>query len=236
MWSFIFGYGGKPLAEQMVGVKERLTWDSDESLGANLSRILSNAFDGAVMGRAIPLGLELFLGIKKAPPRLTRLHPSLSSHGERLCRLIRDHSHHFKLASKMHEEKIVERQSVQAPIADNAIYLHAMACVLSKLDAQVRAGEDGPEFERDRAAALHFLDLADLWIRENWRLLRRNALRTMRTAADAAIGHNDALPNDRFVVPERSPVAAGTGRSPRQDAIKQFPGDGVHADTGRHEH
>ena len=79
--------------------------------------------------------------------------------------------------------------------------------------------------ERDRTAALHFLDIAHHWIRDNWRRLQANPFTTMRTAADAAIAHNDTLPNTRFVIPERSPTAMGTGRPLRQDGIKQFPGD-----------
>ena len=225
MQSFIFGYGGKPLAEQMVGIQERLTWDSDQPFTQNVSRIFRNSLDSRVMSRAIPLALELFLGIKKPVPTITRLHPSLSAHADAFARLVREHAHQFKLASKAHAEKIIERQSVQALIADNATYLHGMACTLAKLDRQIRAGEDGVEFERDRTAALHYLDLAGHWIRANWRALQANAFGSMRTAADAAIAHNDTLPNNRFVIPERSPVAIGTGKPLRQDGIKQFPGD-----------
>jgi hypothetical protein len=235
MQSFVFGYGGKPLAEQMVGVQERLTWNSKEGFGANVSRIARNALDTNVMSRAIPLGLELFLGIKKSPPRIGKVHPSLAAHAQKLCWLVREHSHQFKLASKIHEEKIIDRQCIQALIADNAIYIHAMACSLSRLDAQIRAGEDGPEFERDRAAALHFFELAEVWIRENWRRLRTNEFNTMRRAADAALEHNDTLPNKLFIVPERSPSAMGTGREPKQDAIKQFPGD-AYAQHPEHQH
>ncbi len=225
MQSFVFGYGGKPLAEQMVGIQERLVWNGSRPFGENVSRIWKNMLDGRVMSRAIPLTLELFLGLKRPVPTITRLHPSLSAHADTFARLVREHSHQFKMASKVHAEKILDRGSIQALIADNAIYLHAMACTLSRLDRQIRAGEDGAEFERDRTAALHFLDLATHWIRANWRALHANAFGTMRTAADAAIAHNDTLPNNRFVIPERSPTAAGTGRPLRQDGIKQFPGD-----------
>lgn len=236
MQSFIFGYGGKPLAEQMVGVKERLVWDKDEGLGENVKRIFSNSLNAAVMSKAIPLGLELYLGLKKAPAKLTKVHASLAGHAQKVAWLVREHSHHFKMASKVHEEKILERQTAQAPVADNAIYLHAMLCVLSKLDSQIRAGQDGPEFERDRASAMHFLDLAERWIRENWRLLHRNSNTSMRVAAEAAIVHNDGLPNDRFVIPERSPVAQGTGRAPDQSAIKQFPGGSAAREIAAEQH
>src|ERR1700750_607791 len=39
MQSFIFAYGGKQLAEKMLGVQENVGWDRDESIGANLPRI-----------------------------------------------------------------------------------------------------------------------------------------------------------------------------------------------------
>ncbi len=231
MQSFIFGYGGKALAEQMIGLKNAVSWESAQSIGQNLSRIARAISNRRVLAKAVPLGLELFLGLRPMPDRFTRIHPSLAAHAERLCELVREHSHQFKRASKVEQEKIVERQTVQARIADSAIYLHAMACTLSKLDRQIRAGEEGVAFEADKAAALHFLEIAELWIRDAWRALRFNADPSMRRAADAAIAHNDSLPNGDFVIPERSPVARGTGRVPKQDGIKQFPGDGPPAPT-----
>lgn len=224
MQSFIFAYGGKALAEQMIGVKDRVAWETDESLFENLGRIAPNLFNSTVMGKAMPLGAEIFFGVKKAAPRITKLHASLSPWAERVGELVREHSYQFKIASKVHEEKIIDRQVTQARVADVAIYLHAMLCVLSRLDMQIRAGEDGKEFERDRASALHFLDLAELWIRERWRELKRNADDSMRACAAAAIAFNDDLPNDRFSIPEKSPTAKGTGRTIDQGPIKQFPG------------
>ena len=47
---------------------------------------------------------------------------------------------------------------------------------------------------------------------------------SMKSAAEAAMKFNATLPNDRFAIPERSPIAAGTGRKVDQSAIKQFPG------------
>jgi acyl-CoA dehydrogenase family member 9 len=236
MQSFIFGYGGKALAEQLVGIQERLTWNSEESLGKNLSRMLSNGLNPSILGKAIPIALEVFLGFKGAAPKITKVHPSLSGRASRLAWLVREHSHQFKLASKANAEKILERQIVQARIGDNAIYLHAMACTLSKLDRQVRRGEEGAEFDRDKAAALHFLDLAEVWIRANWRELRDNADSSMRDAAQKAIVHNDALPNELYIMPERSPVAQNAGRVPDQSAIKQFPGEGYAPRSGKQVH
>jgi len=223
MQSFIFAYGGKQLAESMLTIQAAVEWDSNFSAGANISRIMRNGLK--VMKPAIPLGLQLFVGIKPRPPVIGKVHGSLQDAAERLSVLIRDHSHNFKMASKVHREKILERQVVQARVADNAVMLHAAMCALSRLDKQLRAGQDGPEFERDRAAAMHFFGIVEEVVRENIEALRNNADESMRTAADAALSHNDTMPNEEFVIPESSPVAAGTGREAPQDHIKQFPGD-----------
>jgi alkylation response protein AidB-like acyl-CoA dehydrogenase len=235
MQSFIFGYGGKALAEQMLGIQERLLWNKEESFGANISRMVKNGLNPTILSKALPLGAEIFLGLKKPAPRVTKLHPSLSKQADTLSRLIQQHAHMFKIGSKMHEEKILERQVVQARIADVAIYIHAIACTLSKLDAQIRKGADGEEFERDKAAALHFVDMAELWCEERWRSLKNNADETMRPAAATAIAYNDTLDNSRFVIPESSPVAKGTGKKPNQDFIKQFPGPGYADSSGTRE-
>lgn len=225
MQSFIFAYGGKQLAEKMLSVQAAVGWDSEQSMGANLARILRNGANPTVMKTAIPLGLQVFLGLRPAAPRVTKVHGSLLPHAERLAQRVRELSHQFKIASKEHMETIINRQTVQARLADMAIWTHASFCVLSKLDRQLRVGEDGPEFDRDKAAALHFLDIADIEIRRAMTALTDNSDESMFVAAKAALAHNDTLPNEHFVIPERSPVAQGTGRTPNQDAIRQFPGD-----------
>lgn len=230
MQSFIFAYGGKALAEQMVGIQNILGPDRDKGLIANAVKAaaaIGNQTGRAALGKAMPLGLELFLGMKGPLPKITRVHPSLAAQAERICDLVREHSHQFKLASKENEEKIVDRQCVQARVADAATYILGMICTLSRLDMQIRKGEEGVEFERDKAAALHFFDLAELWTRECWRSLRMNADESMRAAAAAAIAHNDTMPNSLFSIPEKSPApnARGSGRKTDQTSIKQFPGD-----------
>ena len=114
---------------------------------------------------------------------------------------------------------------MQARIADNAVLMYAWACVLSKLDMQLRKGERGAEFERDKAAALHFLRLADLKIRENIRELSRNADQSMAAAAEAQFALTDQMPNEDFYIHESSPTARGTGRPIQTEHIRQFPGD-----------
>jgi len=225
MQSFIFAYGGKQLAERMLGIQEALGWDAKQGMGANLARIVRNLSNFKILRAAVPLGLELFLGVRRKAPVLSKIHPSLRAEADRLCRFIREHSHQFKVASKNFKEAIITRQAVQARVADSGIWLHAWACTLSRLDLDVRRGGEGPEFERDRAAAKHFFDLAEEAIRENFRRLYENTDDSMLAAAAAALKYSETLPNELFTIPEKSPVAAGTGRRPKQDGIKQFPGE-----------
>jgi alkylation response protein AidB-like acyl-CoA dehydrogenase len=230
MQSYIFGYGGKQLAEMMLGVKNALMKDPEESLGGFIGKALKNSFRMAIMKRAIPLGLEVFLGIRMADPKITKVSPQLQPLADRMCHLTRELTHLFKIMSKRYDVKMLERQAVQARMADIAIYLHAWGCTLAKLDSDIRAhGANGAgdlEFQRDKAAALHFFDIAEVEIHTRIRELYENADDTMLAAADIALKYSETLPNSIFVIPEKSPNAKGSGRMPKQDAIKQFPGPG----------
>jgi alkylation response protein AidB-like acyl-CoA dehydrogenase len=224
MQPFVFAYGGKQLAEQMLGIQNILGIDGDTPFGAMLAKLLTNGLKPSIAGKAIPLALELYLGVKPSKPQVTRLHGSLTRWADELARCTRELSHAFKWASKRYEEKILDRQSVQARISDIAMHVFAMACTLSKLDSQIRAGHDGAEFERDRSAAEHYCDFAVHQIDRILTELRHNTDDTMLDCADKALAYNATLPNDLFSIPEKSPTAAGTGRIINQDAIKQFPG------------
>lgn len=238
MQSFVWAYGGKRLLESMLGIDDAVGWKSDQSFFGNTGRIIKNFLNPTVFKAAFPLGLELFLGIRRARPAITKVTPALRVQADRLCAMVREFSHQYKQACYRYQEALITRQAVQARLADCAIMLHAWACTLSKLDHDLRLanGHAGPhaeqdlELERDRTAALHFFDLAENSIHHNFRELYENTDDTMLTAAAAAIRHNDTLPNSDFAIPERSPVAAGTGRTLKQDGIKQFPGD-RHAPT-----
>jgi alkylation response protein AidB-like acyl-CoA dehydrogenase len=227
MQSFIFAYGGKQLAEQMVAVQEALTWDTDEGLADNVTRIARAATNPQILAKAIPLAGQLFLGLKPEAPTLRSVHPALQEQADQLARLVQLHSHFFKMASKWEREKIVTRQAQQARVADNAIYLYAMAASLSKLDDQLRMGEFGPAFERDRAAVTYLFDWFEQQIRQNFGALRTNPDDSMRRAAEAARRHNDTLPNKAFYIHEGSPLGRDAGKEVPTEHIKQFPGDGV---------
>ncbi len=232
MQSFIFAYGGKQLGEQMLRIKESMGWDSDESVSANLNRILENGLNSNVLRRALSLGAELYLGIKPPAPAIYGAHPSLEPYVARLAKLVQHHSHYFKLVSKWHREEIIQRQVVQSRLADTAMYLYALSTATSRMDRLIRAGRRGPDHERDRAAFKHAFDLIELRILNCVRELRLNADDSMRDAADAARRQNDTLPNSDFYIHESSPVAGGTGRQIRTDMIRQFPGDGQQKTIG----
>lgn len=236
MQSFIFAYGGKQLAEKMIGVKEMATWDIDASYGSNFSRLASNLFRWDLIKVAVPLGLEVFLGIKGRIPQPPSVDPKLTGQANRLARRVRDLSHAFKMASKQFEEKIIDRQCIQARIADAAMWLHAWAATLSKLDRQVRNKElFGEKGMRDLRSAEYFMEMADGEVVASLRRLRENVDQPMLAAAEAALKYSSTLPNEEFSIPERSPTAKGTGRVLRQDGIKQFPGDGRAAGEGNGE-
>ncbi len=93
------------------------------------------------------------------------------------------------------------------------------------MDAQIREGDYGLAFERDRAALAHLFDLLEIDILNNIGELKKNADVSMRRASDAARRHNDTLPNEDYYIHESSPVAKGTGKPVREEHIRQFPGD-----------
>jgi acyl-CoA dehydrogenase family member 9 len=238
MQSFIFAYGGKQLAEQMLGVQQALTWNKEQGAGANLSRILKGMTRPVLVKLAVPLAMEIFLGKRRPMPQVPAVSATLRAAAERLARMAREHSHQFKMASKRYAEAIITRQAVQARLADNAMWLHAWACTLSKLDQDLKQhggnGAGDLEFQRDKAAAMHFFEIAEHAIHHNFRDLYENPDNTMLTAAAAALKYSDTLPNSNFAIPEKSPVARGTGRKLKQEGIKQFPGDRyVEKDTVR---
>jgi alkylation response protein AidB-like acyl-CoA dehydrogenase len=229
MQSYIFGYGGKQLAERLLGIKQALMRDEDEGFGSFVGKALKNSLRPKIMSAAIPTGTEVFLGIRRKATRLTRVLPELATYGDRLSRLATELTYQFKAMSKKWDAKILERQLIQARLADVAIILHAWACTLAKLDADMRShagnGAGDAEFQRDKAAAIHFFDLAEVEIGQRIRELYVNADETMLSAADAALAYSASQSPENFIIPEKTPTdLRGKGRKPTQVGIKQFPG------------
>ncbi|MCA9273450.1 MAG: acyl-CoA dehydrogenase family protein [Phycisphaerales bacterium] len=213
MWSFIFGYGGKQLGEWMLGMRDNAK---------------KNIFKPAFLAKAIPLGMEVFLGVRRKGPDIKNVHPSLRPYADRLSKKISEFTYQFKQMSKKYDVEMIKLQVPQSRLALAAIQLHAWACTLSKLDRDIRlhGSNGGEEFARDKAAAIHFFDLAELDIEAFFRAGYRNADESMEAAADAAMKHNQTLPTELFIIPEKTPTdMRGKGRTPRDEAIKKFPGD-----------
>lgn len=229
MQSFIFSYGGKQLAESMLGIQAALLWNGKESLSENIFRIVRNGLNFPILKRALGLGLEVFLGIKKSVPKLTKVHPELAPWASRLEQLVQSHGYHFKKISYQVQEKIVTRGAYHARLSDMAMWLHTMLCVLSKLDQQIRSGENGPKFERDKAAALHFLDVGENEFKLAVQSLYRNTDDTMREANKKALAYSESISYANFILPEKSPNAMNKGRAAKSEFTKLFPGTGVQA-------
>lgn len=225
MQSFIFAYGGKQLAEQMLGIQEALAWNTGESLPENITRILGNSLNVQLLQRALPLAGQLFLGVMPSAPHIDAVHPDLEGFASRLEMLVQKHSHYFKMVSKWEREDIVSRQVQQARVADNAVYLFVLASALSYADHQKRTSAHGTVGDRDATALAYLFDLLDRKMHNNIGEMKDNADDNMRRAAAAARRHNDTLPNSDFYIHEASPIAKGTGSSIQTEHIQQFPGD-----------
>ena len=209
MHSFIFGYGAKQLGEFMLGVKER-------------------PFRHLV--EAVKLAAELFLGMRRPAPRITRLHPRLDHMRRNLERRVQEFSHQVKLMLKDHEEKLITRQMIQARLSTAAVWIHAMTCSLSRLDHAIRRGLAGEPLEEQLKLVEHICELAGVEIDLALQALRKNTDETMRSAAAVAMKQVDRLPNSEFVIPEATPdqSARGTGAQPDQTHIRQFGSGSTH--------
>ena len=224
MRSFIFGYGGKQLAEQMLGIQQSFTWDSEASAGKNLARLGKSFTSPRRVQAAVGIATELFLGRRGRFPAISKVSETLRPYADKLSSLVREHRHVFKLAAKKYGEEIVARQAVQARLADSALWLFAWACTLSKLQRDTKIGADGAVHERDQAAGLFFMAMAEEEVLRSLADVLKNSDDAMRSAATAALHYIDTVPNSQFILPESSPVARGAGRVPVHDGIKLFPG------------
>lgn len=112
----------------------------------------------------------------------------LYSHAHRLGGMIR--RFHLAVDRELirHREEILDRQYLQERIASVAMELFASACVLSRWDADLRAGI----MHRDSAAAL-FLRESRRRMRRFLADLRDNDDEAITAAADAVLRHDDAL-------------------------------------------
>ena len=203
MHSFVFAYGSKQLGEFMLEIKKN---------------------PAKHLGTGLRLALELYLGLRRRPPNMTRLRRELAPLRRQLERNIREFSHQVKMMLKIHREELITRQLIQRRLSWCSLWIHAAACSLARLDQSIRQGANGSQLADEMHTVEHICAMADSEIRTNIRDLRQNTDRTTRTCARAAMNQMDSLPNSDYVIPERTPDASarGTGRTPDQAHIPQF--------------
>jgi acyl-CoA dehydrogenase family protein 9 len=203
MHSFVFAYGSKQLGEYMLGVK---------------------AAPFKNMGSAIKIALELFLGIRKSAPKVAKVDPSLRNHATTLSNLIREFSHQVKLMFKEKEEALITNQTTQCRLSWISIWIHAMACSISKMDKSVRDNVGEKQLAHDRAMLDYIMSYGVYKINGWLRGLRQNPDSTMLAAAEKAWEFGESLPNEDYYIPESTPDLSvrGTGKVCEQEAIKQF--------------
>ena len=208
MHSFVFAYGSKQLGEYMLGVK-----------AAPMKNV----------GSALKIGMELFLGIRRSAPKITMSDASLDVHSRALSNHIRELSHQVKLMFKEKEEALITNQTTQYRLSWISIWIHAMACSISKMDKSIRNGLDEKQLAHDRAMLDYIMSYANYKINGWLRGLRENADATMLKAAEKAWEFGETLPNCDYYIPESTPndEALGTGKVNNQDGLQQFGGGSV---------
>ena len=203
MHSFVFAYGSKQLGEWMLALRASPT----KNLGA-----------------ALQIGAELFLGFRRAVPSFSKIHPRLQRFAGELMLRIREHSHAVKMAFKEHEEKLVTAQMIQARLSMSSLWIHAVACTLSRIDANLRKGLDGSDLEYEMSVVEHLCAMANDEIAKELRALHVNCDPTQKRLADHVMKWAEELPHDRYDIPERTPDASarGKGRPEPTEGIPQF--------------
>ncbi|MEW6745764.1 MAG: acyl-CoA dehydrogenase family protein [Planctomycetota bacterium] len=203
MHSFVFAYGSKQLGEWMLGVQ-----------GAPLKNFKA----------AAQIGAELFLGVKRPAPRVTRLHPKLDSLARDLEQRVQEFSHQVRLMFKEHREKLVTNQMIQYRLSMTAMWLYAMVSSLAKVDRSLRNSKDEHAVDDEVTIVRHLCAMGGEEIDNCLRALRKNTDETMRACAAVARHYEKTLPNSSYVIPEKTPdkEAFGTGIVPDQTHIPQF--------------
>jgi acyl-CoA dehydrogenase family protein 9 len=207
MHQFICNYGGKNLLESLLEIKNA-------------------PFKNVAAG--IRVAAEVFLGIKRAAPKIDAVDSSLAPLAQRLSILIRDFGHDYKRIAADLKENFATDHLAQSRISKSVICIHGLICALSRLDRDIRHGISGEDLDRDRATVEHLFDLFEHEIEFQRRELRNNTDKSMLVAAASALKWSDSLPNSDYVIPEKTPVesARGSGKTVDQSMIQQF-GDGT---------
>ena len=124
---------------------------------------------------------------------------------------------------KEKEEALITNQTTQYRLSWIAIWIHAMACSISKMDKNIR-NNDTATNEHDRAMLDYIMDYGTYKIHGWMRALRQNPDVSMLKAAEKALEFGESLPSSNYYIPESTPDLSvhGKGKVCDQDAIKQF--------------
>jgi acyl-CoA dehydrogenase family protein 9 len=203
MHSFVFAYGSKQLGEYLLEVKAK---------------------PFKHFGTALQVAGELFLGIRRPAPRITKLSPKLDHLKRDVERYVREFSHQVKMMFKIHEEKLITNQMVQRRLSESVLWIHAMVCSLSRVDKSIRDGVNGEPLNDELKIVEHICAMAGEKIQDNFRGLYRNIDESMRRVAEVVKRHVDGLPNNEYAIPEATPdeTARGKGKAVDQTHIPQF--------------
>jgi acyl-CoA dehydrogenase family member 9 len=167
--AFIAMVGMKPVADQLLGVKDAL-WSPLRGFGTLFQ-----------FGRRQ-------LGARLRTPDVPARNPGLRADAQALGKRVAQFGRAVQHTLIRYQEAILERQYVQERIADAACDLYASSCTLSRLDHLLAHGNGNPaEIERDLQAGRYFLRLADRRIRQNLAALRDNDDEQTTAAANAAL-------------------------------------------------
>ena len=215
MQSFLFAYGSKQLGEWMLSVK---------------SNPLKN------VGAGIKIASELYLGIRRSAPQASMADPRIRHLVEEVMLRIREFSHQVKLMFKEHEESLIGNQMIQARIANGSMWIHAMLCSLSRLDANIRNGLNGKALEHEMSVVEHLCGIGNQEFAREMQNLRANNDETLRRVGPSVLEWVDQYPNDDYAMPEMSPVSDargrnGNGMTPDQEQIQQFGSGTTHKST-----
>jgi len=201
MLQFLFGKGSERLGDWMLGVR-------------------ANPFKN--LSAAISIASQIFLGIRPAAPDVRPLDPRLAAHGRTLGNLIREFAHQVKLMFNEHQEKLVTNQLIQSRLAMSALWIHGIACSLSKCDRHLRQGLDGEALAQELTLMDHLVALFSNEVRIELDGLRQHANRTVEASAKGLLRRVEAMPNSRYSIPEKTPDPSGRGKGRPVD-VKSVP-------------
>jgi len=203
MHSFVFAYGSKQLGEYLIGLKQA----PFKNLGA-----------------ALRIALELYVGMRRPAPHITKLPHQLAHLQRDLEKYVREFAYQVKQMFKTHEEGLITNQMIQFRLSWIVCWIHAIACSLARIDQSIRRGTNGSNLEDEMRTVEHICAIGGQEIEDNMRRLYQNADETMRRAAKANYRQLASVPNSEYSIPERTPdkTAFGTGRELKQDHIRQF--------------